>query len=255
MTEPICVFRRYSLMGCELSSIIRTNDIVAFHSFIEKYHNYENTTEHLEPNTDMTTYNKYFNQTIAENIICYPISNTDLMKILINNYQFIPENNFMKIFIPRMNFAMFKLFHDFFDVKKYVNQVHNIFIDACEQDHLDHIKQLLAMGFDINNLNKAKTYYHTGISHAISYRRYNIIEYLLDAGIDYKKYEADILKQCIEHRDMKMIIIFLNRGASIDILNTQSNMPTRNTMEIYHLLDSHNIELPIILNLMIGQEY
>ena len=251
--RPRQIFYAQSTVTRELHRIIDKNDVHGFHQLIEKFRSYENAFEHLSRDhnyniTDKTTYEIIYISVIATMIILYERQNVNLMTILFDDYQFMPNEDFLIDNIYYMSFKMFKLFYNRFDLTKYINEVHHIFVRECE--NIKHIQQLIDMGYDINNLNRSEYYNGTAISRMIRGQDYKQMEYLLDVGLEFKPYEMDILKHCIEICDMKMLAIFINRGANLSILNADTNMPTKECIDMHQLLTSNDINPLIILNLL-----
>ena len=135
--QPRQIFGAFTEVTRELHRIIDENDTSGFHQLIEKFRSYENAFEHLSRDhnyniTDKATYEIIYLSVIATMIILYERQNVNLMTILFDDYQFIPDENFLIDNIYYMSFKMFKLFYHRFDLMAHTNEVHHIFVRECE---------------------------------------------------------------------------------------------------------------------------
>ena len=233
-----------------IRKIFQNNDENSFHNFMGKYDSYEDIKEFWDPQIDfpLGPFNKFFNNFVAEaNISCEQSSSIHLMKILINDYGFIPDEKFMTN-IRNMEVDMLMLFHQLFDLSNYVHEVKYIFVRECHGGSSDKIKQILGIGYNINKL-IGDEYFSSAIYKIVQFKRYHIMEYMLDSGFDLKIFEYNTLLHCVKKKDIKMLTILIKHGANMDVLNN-NNIETKSVTELYNFLVSYNIDQPIILKLI-----
>lgn len=255
MVEPILLKPEVTKQK-ELNNIFINNNTQALHSFINKYNNYETVKEILCREMTIETYSQNFIHYIANiNMSCYRHSSAQLMKILIDEYGFVPKE---KIFNHiQMTFDMFVLFDNYFDMAKYKTGIRHALLDICWYGNLDNLKKFINMGYDVNELN-ANTYYvntaydylNTVVHEMIKMDQCEMLEYLLSIDFNYKAYEHDILKECIINKNFKMLMIFVKYGADINILKTKIYMPSNDMVNIYDLLVSYDIHPLNIIGLV-----
>lgn len=238
----------------ELNKIYKDNDVFEFHNFMTKFSTNESLYEfrdrhHTKNELEFTIDN--FIKTVAHYNISY-VNNCNLMKILLMDYGLKADDDFFKKAIANMRFDMFKLFCGYFDLTKYGLYVHPLFTKLCIRGHINQIKYILNLGYDINILNwtEISKYAHTSISKAIDNNQYSIVEFLLINGVDFKKLEIDIMKQCIKDGKIDMLNLFIKYGADMQSLNTIENDMSNAKINIYNLLVSENINVLTIIQLM-----
>lgn len=249
------IFKDRNQFASEIEHIYIDNDI---RKFIDKYNNYDNANIHLKPCVNHDIFNMYYIRSLAEYTINCKLHNSiNFMKILIDEYDFVPDEDF-RFIMRRMTFEMFKLFYNYFEITKSIDIVQSIFFEECRIENLDNVKHIINIGYDINDLNIIKAYIgseyeynNTAIHQVLVCNQYQIMEYLLEIGINYKIHEVKILKHCILSKNTKMLTLFINHGANITVLNNKNNIPCNDTINIYNLLLSSNIDPLIICNLLI----
>ena len=239
----------------ELMKIYKENDIPGFYNFMSKFSTneaiYEFMLKHPAKN-ELECTKENFIKTVAHYNISYA-NRCNLMRILINEYELKGDDDFFKKAIANMRFDMFKLFCCYFDLSKYGFSLHPLFNKLCEKGYINQIKYILNLGFDINILNwsELSKYTLTSIHKALVNNQYTIVEYLLNVGVNFKKFEVDILKHCIKDGKFDMLKLFINHGADIQVLNNFQNNMSDGRINIYNLLVSENISPLTILQLMI----
>lgn len=256
MSESYYIFKTGNQFGSELQHIFESNYDDDIRKFIDKYNNYENAKIHLKPRVGRDTFTNYYIRSLAESIIYYQVKNSvNFMKILIDVYGFVPDEEF-KTVMYCMTFEMFLLFCDYFELTKNIDVILHIFQNQCYLGNIDNIKHIISMGYNINEIDDhVIEYYKTAIYVSIKWNQYNIMEYLLDLGINYKKYEENIFQQCISNSNLKMLMLFINYGADISVLNNKKNMPDPTSVNIYNLLSSFDFDPLIIIGLIIKKNY
>ena len=249
MTTLKCIFWPGVFVQSELEHV-NSHDNNAMCEIIDKYNNYDNASKHLRKNINNYTFKKYYIKSITEAIITHSKApcTINILKILIDKYGFVPDDEF-KLAMYKMSYEMFILFLEYFEITKSIDIVQHIIYNECRNGNLDNVKQLLNMEYNINDL-IVKDYNTNAIYATINWNRYHVMEYLLDAGLNFKIYEEEILKQCILNGDMKMFLLFIKYGADVNVLNNKNNMVSSNTQEFYNLLSEYGLSLFVILGLM-----
>ena len=186
---------------------------------------------------------------IAARIIMTCGHNTNLMKILIESYGFKINQEFMDIVEDEMSADMFVLFHNYFVMTSYNTIACKIFNEACIWNELHNIKKIIDLGYNVNQLIKNRK---TRICRLIWDGHYATIEYLLSVGLDFKKYELDVVRTCIYSTNVNMLILFINYGADLEILNKLTHEKSQDIMKIYQILESYGIEPALCANLFIN---
>ena len=209
-----------------LKDIIRKDDTYAFHELMANINDcqYAKTIEDLTGN---------YIQKIAQSLINFwknyavrglkfrmqtSIKESNersitLMKILIEDYDFIPEKNFMIVenddlvygadttVTCAITFPMFMMLYNYFEYFRSVYIVKHVFENQCYFGGLENAQRILEMGYDIGCFN-----------------------------------ERAILIECIERRDIKMLKMLAAYGINFKVLNDESTKIPDDIMEIHNLL-------------------
>ena len=166
----------------------------------------------------------------------------EFITILINDYGFIPDDNFMKYHLKNnyISVETLAVFHEIFEMKKYRKEICTMFYDMCAANYLDNIKKLLDLGYDLQDLynetNKSPT--QNAFFNAMKNYAYctNIWKFLLSQKIDFHEYEADLLHLCINRREMDCLQLLLNYGADIKSLQNYKIEVAPEIVEMTNLL-------------------
>ena len=103
---------------------------------------------------------------------------------------------------------------------------------AIETGSLEIVKLLIMAGASINfKVEK------TSIKHAIDFKNYNIIEYLIDEGADIlelDKFNETALFYAVRSREPAVVELLINRGCSVNVVNSSNMSPLYIAVGIKH---------------------
>ena len=221
-----------------LSPIILQKDINAFHEFMNDISDYEYAKQFNDyKSINKEVFNEKYLQPIAKQLIRYWYDNatsvylkTDqnifnfenidnitiaLMEILILDYQFIPDKDIIDTSFLRM--PMFVLLHNYFALYRSPVIVGKIFQRECDNGRvgLDNIKKILNMGYTLDQFD-----------------------------------EVSIIKTCIRSKNINTLKLLIQYDINTNALNHTNIKPSDDITDIYNLLLSQDIKIPIILDLI-----
>lgn len=225
------------------------NDLMHFHNFVRLYTSDNFIIEFIaKHNITKEYYEKYVIKSLAAAIIISQYDET-LMTTLIKDYEFVPDDEFMYWALEFMNEKIFFVLCNYIDIAKYQNYIHHVLKKVCSDSNLDAVKKICSMGFDVNVLNNTNDGYLGAALCSATHNPY-IVKYLLDAGVEFKKYEYDILNSCLARHNetLKLLITY---GADINILKNSDKPMPEEYDEIYDLLESYGFDGRTILRLVI----
>ena len=172
---------------------------------------------------------------------------SSITNILIKEYNFVPDDEFMRENIPGiLNIDMLVFYHNHVDLKRYIPEIGLMFRRVCDAALVDDLKKFVDIGFDIKELYSVTDtgdYYETIWSTLMHERDVNVLKYLLENGIDYKKYEREFLLECVRNSAFDYLKVLVEHGADLSLLNKiDKNADNEIDIKIYHLLEEHNID-------------
>ena len=239
-----------------LSDIFKKNNIENFHKFMEKFRNDELVQKYITKHKleiSLELFKKKFVKSIALHNIRFDHTSIIIMEILIAEYNFILDKEFMEYAKCFIDTSMLLLFNKYFDLTIYIKEIGYMFKNLCANENADDIKKFLIMGFDIDNLilvtnsnNYKETAWHGAI---ISYTP-DILKYLLEYSQDFKKYELEMIIDCVRMKRHKHLELLLDYGINLELINNITVSPNRSIINIYKLLSSHGIDPEKLIALM-----
>ena len=240
-----------------LLNIIARDDIDNFYKYMEENTNIEViasyiTKNKMEISEDLFKIN--FVKTVAAFLLIYPYKNITKIEILITDYGFVLDKNFLECGRNYCTMDLLILFHKYFDLAQYINEIANIFQKICFNISIDGIKQFITMGFNITdliNLTNDNKYEATVWYAAIENEDPDILKYLLEQNVNFKKHELEMVKQCVDIDGDKHLKLLINYGVNLEFLNI---VPNERTMNIYNLLASNGLGPEKIITLFTSEK-
>ena len=92
----------------------------------------------------------------------------------------------------------------------------------CWSGKLADLKRIVNYGYDINELIKISDgieFDETIIAAALQNRDIDILKYLLESNIDYKRYEINMIETCIKNRRFQALKTLMEYGINISVID------------------------------------
>ena len=239
----------------DLQKIFHEDNVSKFHCFMQKLMNDAITEEYIQTISVKNFREKLMQAIFLENFKCYGGNN--ISDSLVIEYDYVPSNNFVKNYMwgysTRMKMFLFLAKH--FDKKKYLNEISYLFNFICQRCTVNDVQQFIDNDYDIRELyNLNDDHYRNGaLFNSVLNVNTDVIVILINNGLSFKKYEAEILCHCIRSGKAEHLQILINYGANMEILkNVNFYKLLDNTSAICKILIENNVDFEDALKILIG---
>ena len=230
---------------------LEMGDVEEFHKFMEKLiSDNENTIKCMQDtNLDTEKYMEKMMNSIATSCVwCHTSKSLRIFEVLLTDYKYVLSDAFLKYHIGnQITLGALIFLSNRIDLRKYLPEIRSMFWGACSQCNIQYIKKFTGLGFTVQELSESSDNNEyrgqTVWFYALQNDDETVIEFLLENHIDFKKYEFNILRDCIFRQKIKSMKIFIGYGINVSVLNKLKEENFKKTnVELYKLLIEHNIE-------------
>lgn len=174
----------------------------------------------------------------------------EFLNIMINEFEYEIDDSLLGS-LDHMSIDAVIYFSKFGDIGKYTWLIKKLFRRLCQDSNtITDLEKLKELGFTIEELCEEydnTPYYLTVICSSISNNDVVILKYLLDHGMQFKKYETQAFLHCIKHMKLAHIKILVEYGGDINILNKISSARLEDKIfEMYNYLKENDVKPDII---------
>ena len=245
----------------ELSNLgqsINNNDVDLFNAFIEKLMCDNLVNKYIYDN-GLTIDIEKFRKKFIEVILCtyyeeFP-NRVRFIEVLIEKYNFIFEDSMINDIIQLCeSIDTLEILNKYYDLGKYMSSVSGLFINMCCYTTLEEIKRFFDFNLDITKINY-KTDKCNALFGSLRNSDTNVLKFLLEQNIDFKKYESILLNDCIVNRRHDHLKILVDYGVDLNAMADTKITLTEKDISIYKLLHENNIDPLIILSLFLERPY
>lgn len=205
---------------------LTTKDVNKFHEFMTIFMNEDIIQQCMQKHNiqmDLVELKNLIKKNIAYNILNNVTTSSKLLiDILINEYDFIPTTDLLQNNMHALSDELVLFFQNYIEPDKYINLMRERFNALCWGGRLAALKQIVNSGFDIQDLIKIpanEEFDITIVAAAIQNNDPNVLKYLLENGVDYKRYEMKMIKTCIKERRLKALKTLIEHGINISIID------------------------------------
>ena len=246
----------------EIGRSYNNSDVDAFRKFMNRILE-ENTLERrvldAELTIDLTSARCECIKQVALQDLCYEEESKIIMEVLIKEYDLDLSDEFMKKLMEHsMRVEMLEFFHEYVDLKKYPERIKGLFDRWCfDYITVEHIGILEDIGINVMKLCNETIndeYHRTILSKILHNRNEKFFIYLLEHGINYKKYEPNIIFDCVAYRLSGALLKLIEIGADISVLKNFKNKKSDSSdIKMYNLLEDLDIDPMTIALLLTNQ--
>lgn len=208
----------------EFVELIVNENVDAFHKCMATFMDEEIIKKCMIKHNIQTNLEE-FKTTIKKAIAYYFVSHgkgIKLLKILVTEYDYIPTAEVLLAYnLHYMPEEIILYFQNFIDPIEYIEIMRIRFQFLCWDGKLTDLKRIIDAGFDIQDMikvSKNESYDETIILTALKNPDVTVLKYLLENDINYKSYEMDILKTCIDMRRLRHLKILIEHGIDVTVL-------------------------------------
>lgn len=184
-----------------------------------------------------------------------------IIEVLMKEYDLDLTDDLMRKFFAKHPTAkMLEFFSEYIDLKRFPNEVRDLFENwCCHFIGIEDAEILEKIGFNVMDFANSMTNgeYHSTIYGRLFYNRYDkLLKYLFERGLDYKKFEKEILMDCIKYRMTESFKYLLTLGLDISSLrNFREQKKNSHEMKMYNLLEELDIDSVSIAMLLSEYAY
>ena len=262
MEEFLANYFSYFFSSNEYDNFIdtfRKNNINEFHYYMEKiFGSDEKINECINAknlNMDSIKFREYMLYSIAIKVIHQ--NNLVLSEILLSEYHLNLDNNeFIRLVIKIYATSyILVIFSKYCNLKQYLSEIKSLFRQICQTNirELDTIKNACnnfsTIGLNTSDLCDLQEYepYHDSLLHfLITYADVKILKYLLDQGFDFKRFEIEIIVNCVKDKKLEMLEMLIDYGVDVSVLNNLDTKFEPKNIKMYELLTNSGIDPKII---------
>ena len=187
----------------------------------------------------------------------------NILEILLTEYNFQLDDIFIKKTINSyfITSEIFVLLNDYINLKIYFPEIKQAFWKSRRFDkHFDleaiknTQKNLNVIGLSTTefcDMQDCADYYDSLLYGLIECDNIQILKYFLDEGLNFKKYELDVIMHCIEYNKIEHLELLIDYGIDISLLEKTNKKFQPKKIQLYNLLVKNNID-PFFAAMMIN---